>query len=190
MNSPVPAWRGPLTAIFALAFASPSVLAQAPNPNGSSYPYWATAPQSYSGSAVRVPVPGMSPNAISNASQSQPTSAGLGYAIGGGYAPPSITSLDLRLPKRVSTEADTKAHIWLRLPENADVWVNGVKTKHTGELRYYFSPPLAPGKKYAYQMRIRWMKEGKPVEETQRILVQAGETMRRDFTRLPAKQER
>jgi uncharacterized protein (TIGR03000 family) len=95
--------------------------------------------------------------------------------------PPFLTARDIALPKRNAPDPDNKAHIWLRVPADAEVWVGDVKTKQSGDSRYFFSPPLTPGKKYAYEMRIRWMKDGKPVEEKQRILVQAGETIRRDF---------
>jgi uncharacterized protein (TIGR03000 family) len=182
MKSPVPGWLRLPSALVAAVLLCGSLQAQATNPNGTQYPYWDTAPQSFRGSQVTVPVPGMSPNAISNAAQSPPTSAGLGAGIGGGYVPPFLTSRDITLPRRQPSEADNKAHIWLRVPADAEVWVEGVKTKQTGETRYFFSPPLTPGKKFAYQMRIRWMKDGKPAEETKRILVQAGETIRRDFT--------
>jgi uncharacterized protein (TIGR03000 family) len=174
-------WRL-LSALLAAVLIGGSVQAQATNPNGGQYPYWDTAPQSYTLPRINVPVPGMSPNTISNASQSPPTAAGLGARIGGGYVPPFLTARDIALPKRQPAEANNKAHIWLRVPSDAEVWVDGFKTKQTGESRYFFSPPLSPGKKYAYQMRIRWTKDGKPTEETQRLLVQAGETIRRDFT--------
>jgi len=172
MTHLVSIWRKPWTALAAALLAVGSAQGQ--------YPYWDSAPQSYSGSQIPVPVPGISPNIISGASQSPPTLAGVNYNIGGGYIPPSLTSRELSLPQR--ERPDTKAHIWLRVPENAEIWVNGVKTKQSGESRYFFSPPLAPGKKYSYQMRVRWTKDGKPVEETQDILVQAGATIRRDFT--------
>jgi uncharacterized protein (TIGR03000 family) len=172
MNRPVPIGRALITAILAAG----SVQAQATNPNGSSYPYWGSAPQSYSGSQVTVP--GMSPGTISNAAQSPPSPTSAGIGIGGGYLPPLLTARQ--------TGADNKVHIWLRVPANAEIWVNGVKTKQSGESRYFFSPPLTPGRKYNYQMRLRWTKDGKPVEQTQNILVQAGETIRRDFS-LPDK---
>ena len=177
MNHLVAFWRRLGTVFVTALLAASSAQAQS---NGSQYPYWGTAPQSYSGSQVTVPAPGMSPNIISNASQA-PAPTGGNFNIGGGYIPPSLTLRDLALPQR--ERADNKAHIWLRVPESAEIWVNGVKTKQTGEARYFFSPPLAPGKKYNYQMRVRWMKDGKPVEETQNILVQAGATIRRDFAR-------
>jgi len=143
-------------------------------PGSTGYPYWGTAPQSFAPSRVTVPVPGPSPFIISNAARSAPPQTSVGVGAGGGFILPFMTVRDVTL--------DNRAHIWLRVPKGAEIWVNGIKTKQTGESRYFFSPPLTPGEKYSYQMRLRWMKDGKPVEETQRILIQAGQTIRRDFT--------
>lgn len=172
--------RGFLTVLLVSVSLVGSVQAQS-SANGTSNPYWGTSPQT--APRLNIAVPGMNPSAISNSSRSGPTAPNLGSGLGGGYLPSSITSIDLRLPRIQHTEEDNKAHIWLHVPENADVWFEGVKTTQTGETRYYYSPPLAAGKKYSYQMRIRWMKDGKPVEEKQQIIVKAGDTIRRDFTR-------
>lgn len=106
-----------------------------------------------------------------------------GSGIGGGFMPPYLTANDINLSllKKSQLTTDNRAHIWLRVPDNAEVWVNGVKTQQSGESRYYYSPPLTPGRQYAYQMRVRWMKDGKAVEDTQRVLVSAGSRMHRDL---------
>jgi uncharacterized protein (TIGR03000 family) len=170
-------------ALAAVITVGGSAQAQSTSTNGSRYPYWGTAPESYRGSRLNVPVPGMSPNTISNAAHGPATSGGGDSGIGGGYVPPSLTAENMTIPPRNGrTGADTKAHIWMRVPKDAEVWVEGVKTKQSGESRYFFSPPLTPGKKYSYQMRVRWTKDGKPVEETESIVVHAGATIRRDFT--------
>ena len=201
MRIPLAVWQGPAAALLAVVLAADTVQAQAPSapgapeatilsnlslsqapsaagapgaPGSTRYPYWGTAPQSFAPSRVTVPVPGPSPFTISNAARSMPTQTSVGLGSGGGLILPFMTVTDAPL--------DNKAHIWLRVPKSAEIWVNGVKTKQSGEWRYFFSPPLPLGKKYSYQMRLRWMKDGKPVEETQRILVQAGLTIRRDFT--------
>ncbi|MHB1424371.1 MAG: TIGR03000 domain-containing protein [Gemmataceae bacterium] len=180
-----------MTALVAVVLGAGSVQAQGTNPNGTQYPYWDTAPQSYHGSRITVPVPGASSN-ISNAAHSPSTPTGIGSGIGGDFMPPHLTARDIgsRLPQRQGPDAENKAHIWLRVPEDAEVWVNGVKTKQTGETRYYFSPPLTRGKKYSYEMRISWKKDGKPVEEKQSFLVQAGTSIQRDFTRSDKRETR
>jgi uncharacterized protein (TIGR03000 family) len=165
-----------------------SALAQSTGSDGTYYPYWSSAPQSYRGSSLTIPVPGISPNLISNAARSTPfdpdRSMYRSSNIGGGFIPPYLTAIDINLShlRKTQMETDNRAHIWLRVAENADVWVNGAKTRQAGESRYYYSPPLTPGRQYAYEMRIRWMKDGKPVEETQRVLVYAGSRTHRDFT--------
>ncbi len=201
MREPVRVWQGSATALLAVVLAADTVQAQVPNapgspeatvqrnlswsqapsapsapgaPGSTQYPYWTSAPQSFAPSRVTIPVPGPSPFTISNAAMSAPPQTNVGVAVGGGFILPFMTVKDIPL--------DNKAHIWLRVPESAEIWVNGVKTKQTGESRYFFSPPLTPGKKYSYQIRLRWLRNGKPVEETQRILIQAGLTIRRDFT--------
>jgi CRISPR-associated Cas5-like protein len=201
MRIPVPVWQGLAAALLAVVGAADPVHAQAPNapgtpeatiqrnlalsrapvapgapglPGSTQYPYWGSAPQSFNPSQVTVPVPPPSTVLISNAAMSAPPQTQVGVGSVGGFILPFMAVRDATL--------DNKAHIWLRVPLSAEIWVNGVKTKQTGESRYFFSPPLTPGKKYSYQIRLRWMKDGKPVEETQRILVQAGLTIRRDFT--------
>ncbi len=179
-----------MAARLALVLAGSTMLtcaaqAQGTNPSGTRYPYWDTAPQGYRGSWTIVPAPGMSPTTISNAARSPGVSSGSDFGLGGTYAPSFITSADIVLGRQSlgPKQADNKAHILMRVPADAEIWVEGVKTKQTGEERYFFSPPLTPGKKYIYQMHIHWTKDGKPMDLTERLLVQANESLRRDFTR-------
>jgi len=177
MNHFVSVWRSLGLAFLAVFLVVHSAAAQATNPNGTQYPYWGTAPQSYSGPQIFIPPPSISPMTISQAVPSPLPATSVGVGIGGGYLPPSLAAQEMGV--------DNKAHIWVRVPANAEIWIDGIKTKQTGEIRYFFSPPLTPGKKYSYQLRLRWTQDGKPVEQTQRLFVQAGEVIRRDFTRLP-----
>jgi uncharacterized protein (TIGR03000 family) len=138
------------------------------------------------------PGPMILPYSISNAARSpsaygsgQEYPGGAGAGVGGGDRLSALMMLDSlgRLSGSNQGGPDHKAHIWLRVPKDATVWVDGVKTKQTGEARYFFSPPLTPGKKYTYQMRVRWKEDGKPVEKTRSIAVHAGANVRLDLTR-------
>ncbi len=73
-------------------------------------------------------------------------------------------------------------HISLHVPTDAQVWFEGKATTQTGTVRQYHSPELTPGKKYHYEVRVRWMKDGKPVEEKRRIEVEAKDWLRFDLT--------
>jgi uncharacterized protein (TIGR03000 family) len=68
----------------------------------------------------------------------------------------------------------------------AEVWFDGVKTTQTGTLRSFLSPSLAPGGTFTYTVRARWTEDGRPVEQTRRISVQAGHQQTVDF-RTPAR---
>jgi uncharacterized protein (TIGR03000 family) len=46
------------------------------------------------------------------------------------------------------------------------VWVDGTRTWKTGPDRNFVTPPLKPGTAFEYQIKARWMEDGKPVEGT------------------------
>ena len=195
MRSEINKWSFPL-ALLAAASVAGVVQAQTPGSTDAGYPYRGTAPSSYSPSQVRTPSPMISPSTVSNATRGSEAagsagSFGIGSGIGGAYLPPFLTAFDrgMRAQKN-SPDAERKAHIWLHVPADATVWVDGVQTRQTGESRYYYSPPLTPGKKFAYEIRVRWMKGGKPVEKTERLIVQAGSTRSHDFTRMPDEEKK
>ena len=67
------------------------------------------------------------------------------------------------------------APINVRVPANAEVWFDGTRTSQTGSQRSFVSPPIQPGRDYVYEIRARWVQAGRPVEETRRIIVRAGD---------------
>jgi uncharacterized protein (TIGR03000 family) len=62
------------------------------------------------------------------------------------------------------------------VPEHAQVWLMGRRMRQKGTMRQYLSPPLNPGKHYTYQARVRWVEDGRWVEEQVKVHVQAGES--------------
>ncbi len=85
-----------------------------------------------------------------------------------------------------SSQPDDRACIWLRVPADAEVWFEGIKTRQTGAGRYFFSPPLIPGLTYAYRVEARWKEEGKPIERQRQIVVHAGDSLHVDLASPPA----
>jgi uncharacterized protein (TIGR03000 family) len=82
------------------------------------------------------------------------------------------------------TAKDDTAHLKFVLPANAEVYVEGQKTNLTGTDREFVSPPLTPGKKFVYTVRVRYTKEdGKVVDETRKVRVSAGNWWQVDFTK-------
>jgi uncharacterized protein (TIGR03000 family) len=103
------------------------------------------------------------------------------------YSPgPSSSSGSLDLAR---AEPDGPAHITLKVPADAEVWFDGARTKTTGAVRHYDSPPLTPGYDYTYQVRASWRENGHDVTETHQVSVSAGARTTVDFTS-PAVPER
>jgi uncharacterized protein (TIGR03000 family) len=170
--------------LIGLTLTGSSLWAQA----GTYYPYWGSAPSGYRPADSFALPSGLSPGYNSQL---------LGYGSPT-YAPSyspylgmGSTSLDsilarqellARLPGGPHLpRSDNKAYIWLSVPADAQVWFDDDKTKQTGEFRHFYTVPLTPGKPHVYVLRIRWMKDGKPVERTRRITVHAKDRIHLDF---------
>jgi len=69
---------------------------------------------------------------------------------------------------------DTTAQVTVRVPAEAEIWVEGTKTTSTGSVREFKSPPLTPGSPYTYDIKVTWTENGHDVTQTQRFDVTAG----------------
>jgi len=67
--------------------------------------------------------------------------------------------------------------LMVRVPADAQVWLNGTKTTSKGTVREFVSPPLETGWKYSYEIRARWTENGKAVERTRALRVQPGQKL-------------
>jgi uncharacterized protein (TIGR03000 family) len=71
--------------------------------------------------------------------------------------------------------ANDRATIIVRLPADATLEFEGAKTKQTGEVRKFISPPITPGKIYVYTIKATWTENGKPKTIERTFEVKAGE---------------
>ncbi|HWG47817.1 MAG TPA: TIGR03000 domain-containing protein [Gemmataceae bacterium] len=78
---------------------------------------------------------------------------------------------------------ENKAEVTVVVPESAELWFNGTKTTQKGPERKFVTPPLTPGEDFIYTVKARWMENGKPVEQTRPIHVQANSSQVIDFTK-------
>jgi uncharacterized protein (TIGR03000 family) len=185
-----------------------------PNPgttSGPYYPYWSSAPGNYGGASLPAtwvgpaygsysssPIyPGLGPGYLgpgltglsagpyAPSRGSNAPSLGFGSSSIGYYSPAALAEAASLLPGNSQPAPDNAAHVILQVPAGAEVWFDGDKTRQTGTLRHYFSPPLTPGKDYVYEVRVRWTRDGKPVEETRRVHVHANAWVSLDLTRAP-----
>jgi uncharacterized protein (TIGR03000 family) len=108
---------------------------------------------------------------------------------GAANLPGTTTSPYGSVPRASATIDRTAALADVWLPSaDAELWVEGQKTKRTGTYRQFVSPPLAPGKKYAYDFRARWLEGGREVTQTRTVYFRAGDQITVDFTAPPPKE--
>lgn len=132
--------------------------------------------------------------------------AGVGSVYGSysypGYAAPVVepvdpkgTKFDSGSPPKVDDKKDTKpksneggkgANLKFVVPANASLFVDGRLTGGDGSERTFFTPPLAPGQKYFYEVKVEVVVGGERIVEEKRVIVSAGENVVETFPKLNA----
>jgi uncharacterized protein (TIGR03000 family) len=69
----------------------------------------------------------------------------------------------------------------VRVPADAEVWVDGVRTGQRGALRAFVSPPLAEGHHFYYDLLALWVEDGKAVAQRRKVPVFPGDRLTVDF---------
>jgi uncharacterized protein (TIGR03000 family) len=85
------------------------------------------------------------------------------------------------VPRYYYSVDPTSATMNVRVPADAVIWFEGSKTGQRGASRTFVSPPLEKGQGFTYEIRARWTKDGKEVEQTRTVRVRAGENVDVDF---------
>ena len=99
--------------------------------------------------------------------------------ISSAYMPPAASEEE----QEARLDSAHIASIQVRVPANAEIWFEDGKTKQTGALRNFVSPPLETGKTFHYDIRARWTDgSGKIVERMKSVPVSAGRASMVDFT--------
>ena len=84
--------------------------------------------------------------------------------------------------------ADDTARVTVRVPSDAQVWIQNQPTTQRGSVRHFQSPQLIPGQEYTYDIRAQWREGGRVVGQTRHVDVQAGSSLSVDFTAPTANQ--
>jgi uncharacterized protein (TIGR03000 family) len=77
--------------------------------------------------------------------------------------------------------ASAPAQILVNVPINARVYFNGSNAPSAGTARQFTTPALPLGSQYSYDVQASWEENGRPVTQTQRVLVSGGSTARVTF---------
>jgi uncharacterized protein (TIGR03000 family) len=79
------------------------------------------------------------------------------------------------LPMMKNTEDPNAVTLVAHVPSNAQMWIEDRPTTSGGTLRTFQSPPLTPGKRYSYTVRVAWVEDGKLVSQTHEFPIKAGD---------------
>jgi len=73
------------------------------------------------------------------------------------------------------TPLTTTASVQVKVPTaDTELWFNGVKTSTPGMIREFATPELAPGQNYTYELRAKFVVNGKEYDQTRSITLHAG----------------
>jgi uncharacterized protein (TIGR03000 family) len=95
-------------------------------------------------------------------------------------APPA-DAVDLEPVPTGVVAAEAAAVVTVQVPADAELWFDGARTAQTGPSRSFQSPPLKTDKTYHYVVRVRWVEDGKAVEQIQVVDVRGGQQARARF---------
>jgi uncharacterized protein (TIGR03000 family) len=73
------------------------------------------------------------------------------------------------------------AKVIFDVPEGSTLFVEEQPIKGQSATRQFSTPELVPGQTYYYTVRVDTTRDGKPVSETRRVLVRAGDLVRESF---------
>lgn len=79
------------------------------------------------------------------------------------------------------------ALITVRVPRDATIWFENHETKQKGLIRDFVSPALKRDQDFTYDIKAKWMQDGKDVTQTRHVTVRAGSHTNVDF--LPNQQQ-
>jgi uncharacterized protein (TIGR03000 family) len=74
-----------------------------------------------------------------------------------------------------------RAKLVVELPPGAKLFIDDKPMKSSSGVRSFNTPDLEPGQAYYYMVRVETVRDSKPVSETRRVIVRAGQVARADF---------
>jgi uncharacterized protein (TIGR03000 family) len=132
-------------------------------PYGGWYGYGAPAPYTPSGNPMTVPAPPGTPPATPPAT------------------PPVTPEKPPVSPSARLGSYGAPAKLVIEKPVDAKLFVDNIPVAADTASKTFTTPELSPMQAYYYMVRIEMTREGKPVSETRRVIVRAGETATESF---------
>lgn len=101
--------------------------------------------------------------------------------------PPVMTIPVAPPPSKSGSDTSPQgANLKFKLPADAKLFVDGKPAPGTGTDRTFYTPPLAAGEKFFYEVKAELLVDGKLVVEEKRVIVEAGANLTETFPKLIA----
>jgi uncharacterized protein (TIGR03000 family) len=115
-----------------------------------------------------------------------PTGPGTGTGTGTGTNPMGEGLSEPKSDKKGTkgtngSMLNNKAKLVVELPTDAKLFIDDLPMKTTSNVKAFNTPELERGQAYYYMVRVEVVRDGKPVSETRRVIIRAGQTARADF---------
>ncbi len=81
-------------------------------------------------------------------------------------------------------QVEDVAELVVRLPSDAQLYVDHVQCPLTSDTRTFSTPRLEPGRQYYYTLRAEVVRDGRPVLQDRRVQVTAGQRLEINFQEL------
>ena len=104
--------------------------------------------------------------------------------MGGTIPPKADPKADPTPDPKKKTGEGSGASLKIRVPAEAKLFVDGQLVSAAGAERAFFTPALAPGQKYFYDVRAEVTVAGQVVAEERRVVVEAGAAVTESFGKL------
>ncbi len=99
--------------------------------------------------------------------------------------PPVVVIPVAPIPKATS-DSQTGANLKFTVPASTKLFVDGKPVAGSGTDRAFYTPPLAVGQKFFYDVKAELVVDGKLVVEEKRVIVEAGANLTETFPKLVA----
>jgi uncharacterized protein (TIGR03000 family) len=86
-----------------------------------------------------------------------------------------------KAPTGANLGVPERARIRVTLPPGATLYVDNQKKEGSSPVREFTTPPLPPGKEFAYLMKVEVIRNGLPEQLLEKVVFRAGDIVTRDF---------
>jgi uncharacterized protein (TIGR03000 family) len=93
----------------------------------------------------------------------------------------SFLTADRAILDAAASPMESTAIVNVRVPANAALTLQGVRTTLTGEVRRFQTPTIVPGMFYSYDIVATWNDNGREVTKNRHVTFRAGDQLTVDF---------